>query len=204
DKKLLSLEPLSSTHNCKYCEYSTICCALQKTVESSQYVSSSMMELQSLLTSHLTPAHLQYFAKWLRWIFLEWNAAKSVKVNVCDIWKVDSRKREESGRCLTNMSIDFESTGDDCAIVKFKRKSGSPIKSVFAKGDMVIVSTERNLALAMGPVEMADGKSIDILLSKQSARLKSGSTFILDKYESFSTYSSNLCSIGLLMGNEIH
>uniref|UniRef100_A0A0M3I7R0 DNA replication ATP-dependent helicase/nuclease n=1 Tax=Ascaris lumbricoides TaxID=6252 RepID=A0A0M3I7R0_ASCLU len=197
-------EPLSNARNCKCCEYSTVCCALQKTVESSQYVSSSMMELQSLLTSHLTSAHLQYFAKWVRWLFLEWNAAKSVKVDVRDIWKMDNKKREELGRCLTNMSIDFECTGDDCAVVKFKRKSGSPIKSVFTKGDMVIVSTEKNLALAMGPVEATDGKSIDILLSKQSAQLKSGGTFVLDKYESFSTYSSNLCNVGLLMENEAH
>uniref|UniRef100_F1KSN7 DNA replication ATP-dependent helicase/nuclease n=1 Tax=Ascaris suum TaxID=6253 RepID=F1KSN7_ASCSU len=197
-------EPLSNARNCKCCEYSTVCCALQKTVESSQYVSSSMMELQSLLTSHLTSAHLQYFAKWVRWLFLEWNAAKSVKVDVRDIWKMDNKKREELGRCLTNMSIDFECTGDDCAVVKFKRKSGSPIKSVFTKGDMVIVSTEKNLALAMGPVEATDGNSIDILLSKQSARLKSGGTFVLDKYESFSTYSSNLCNVGLLMENEAH
>ncbi|KHN83494.1 DNA replication ATP-dependent helicase/nuclease DNA2 [Toxocara canis] len=156
--------PLSDTRSCKWCECATVCCALQKTVESSHCVSASMLALQSSLTSHLSTNHLEYFQKWIRWIIMEWNAAKSVKADVRDIWKVDSRQREEMGRCLADMCIDVSNANEDCTTVKFKRKSGSPIQAMFAKGDMVVVSNEKNIAFAMGPVEAVDGMCLARLL----------------------------------------
>ncbi|VDM45523.1 unnamed protein product [Toxocara canis] len=196
--------PLSDTRSCKWCECATVCCALQKTVESSHCVSASMLALQSSLTSHLSANHLEYFQKWIRWIVMEWNAAKSVKADVRDIWKVDSRQREEMGRCLADMCIDVSNANEDCTTVKFKRKSGSPIQAMFAKGDMVVVSNEKNIAFAMGPVEAVDESSVELLLSNDSTQLKSGTNFILDKYESFSTYSTNLSNVALLMEPSDH
>ncbi|VDK25913.1 unnamed protein product [Anisakis simplex] len=141
-----------------------------------------MLDLQTQLTAHLTSAHLEYFHRWIKWIFMEWNAAKSVRVKISDLWKIPSEKREELGRCLTEMCLVEErncedSNGkeeetaqipgiSDVGIVKFQRKSGDSLQTTFAKGDMLIVSTEQNLACAMGPVEYIDEKCIWLRVSE--------------------------------------
>lgn len=194
---------LRETRLCSKCDQALTCSLLQRTVEASRVVSPSMEELCAVLTSHLSQEHLNYFQKWVRWIFLEWNAAKAMKVDLKNMWKLDPSQREANGHCLTGLSVKVMDTTADRIFVELVR-SGGLLQAVFEKGDLAVVSTEHNLALAMGSVVDISDKSVKLLLNNGSAKITPGGKFTLDKYESFSIFSTNLNNIALLMDPDAH
>jgi hypothetical protein len=75
-------EPLTNTRLCEKCQCSLTCSLFQKSSDdpiSHLKTSKEMSEFVDLTTIHLSPTHLEYAKKWLKWSILEWETAKRKK-----------------------------------------------------------------------------------------------------------------------------
>lgn len=96
--------PTEETTACRLCDYSQICATYHKAVEGGD--ARSLPGLASKfhdITAPLTASHLEYFAKWMRFLNLEDCADGNSKAH---IWATPSRELEAAGRAFSNMVID--------------------------------------------------------------------------------------------------
>uniref|UniRef100_A0A914CZG4 DNA replication ATP-dependent helicase/nuclease n=1 Tax=Acrobeloides nanus TaxID=290746 RepID=A0A914CZG4_9BILA len=193
-------EPLTNTRLCEKCQCSLTCSLLQKSSDdpiSHLRTSKEMSEFVDLTTIHLSPTHLEYAKKWLKWSILEWETAKRKK-KLNDIFMDAPEKREENGNCLANVRlIKCEEIGSQNLHLSFSKRSGNLPHGIFEKGEVVTVSTRTSYAILMGPIISYESQVVTIRVDKFNLRLNN--FYHLDKYEGYSTYGLHLGNIVGLM-----
>lgn len=197
DKNLNLPEPINHRSACARCEYNTVCCTFLGNTKLP--TGHHLKEVQSKVTAHLTPDHVDYFLRWCEIITAEHNEAqKSVKLR--HIWTKPAEVRAARGSALINLKIQEVVEEGEEFLHRFGVDSDK-IEGVasFEAGEYLIVSTDKRCSVAAGRVVAVESSMISLALPRDLKRQYSNSRFHLDRYESQSQSVFNYSNIGALL-----
>ncbi|KAF8554816.1 Dna2-domain-containing protein [Imleria badia] len=175
---------------CKKCYSLDACMLYRKAVENVVDDTSPIAGIYDAKTSHLTPAHADFFKRWEALIaFEEQDSFRFRK----ELWTMTAHEREEKGRCFESMVIDktffasnFPSAGKMHRYTyRFIRENDSSVQGQsllnghISTGDTITISVDPELlALARGlvvdltPQEVVVGIDHELNVEKIAARLQ--------------------------------
>ncbi|KAK6035664.1 hypothetical protein COOONC_26831, partial [Cooperia oncophora] len=188
---------------CDRCDHALVCSYYQVAVEPAARSSHLMLNFAKLKTDHLSANHVGYFKKWVTWIYSEWSEDKARKGSCLeDLWQKPVAERESEGFCLSNLRVvshvDVSTDGYSAYLLTFGGNSNI-VDSVFAPGNMCIVSTSAQPGILLVPIVESSSKNVTV---RSDRLIDLQETYHLDLYNSFSTYPTTLGNLVLLMGND--
>ncbi|PIO73283.1 DNA replication factor Dna2 [Teladorsagia circumcincta] len=139
--------------------------AAQVAVEPADKSSNLMLSFAKSKTDHLSPRHIDYFKKWITWIYSEWAEDKAKKGSrIEDLWQKPELQRESEGFCLSNLRllnyVDVSTAGCSAYLLTF---GGSTISdSIFAPGNMCTVSTSTRPGILLVPIIESSSKCVTV------------------------------------------
>ncbi|VDN29587.1 unnamed protein product [Cylicostephanus goldi] len=87
-------EPRADPRFCGKCEQASVCSFYQVAMEPAGRSSKLMYDFAKANMQHLSTIHLEYFKKWIRWIYYEWAEDKARKGNkLQDLWRKSPEER---------------------------------------------------------------------------------------------------------------
>ncbi|KHJ87957.1 DNA replication factor Dna2, partial [Oesophagostomum dentatum] len=195
--------PRSDPKFCGRCDHASTCSFYQVTMEPPGRSTDIMFDFAKARMSHLSESHLEYFKKWIRWIYREWAEDKNRKgSSIKDLWRKSPEERESDGFCAASLRlssyVDTSTEVSRSYLLTFQSSSKIP-HMVFAPGNMCTVSTSEEPGLLLVPVIESTPNSIIVRSDKMLDKEK---VYHVDLYNSFSTYSTTLGSLVLLMGSD--
>ncbi|KAK6746632.1 hypothetical protein RB195_000107 [Necator americanus] len=194
--------PRADPKFCDRCDQASICSFYQIAMEPAEKSSDLMYDFAKANMSHLKENHLKYFAKWIRWIFSEWSEDQSRKgSSVENLWRKSPAERESDGFCAACLRLvsceDISKEIYSSYLLTFE--SEVEISTMFSPGSMCTVSTTVNPALLLVPI--VDSSSFSITV-RSDRMIDKEEIYHLDLYHSFSTCSTTLGSLILIMGSD--
>ncbi|WKY13298.1 hypothetical protein Q1695_004259 [Nippostrongylus brasiliensis] len=188
---------------CDKCDHALICSVYQVAIEPSKSSSEPMRKFASSTAGHLTENHLEYFKKWIRWIYSEW-AEDQARKGSClkDLWKKPVEQRALEGFCAANLRLSSHVNASTECYSSFLLTFESAVEipeSVFSAGSMCTVSAPRKPALLLVPIVESTSKTITV---RGDRLLDYDAIYYIDLYNSFSTYPTTLGNLTLLMGSD--
>ncbi|KAJ7535699.1 hypothetical protein O6H91_12G043000 [Diphasiastrum complanatum] len=183
---------LQNLHTCQGCRLLDICSVYHKG-QGGTSESSGLGELFDAQISHLNKNHYEFLQHWDHLIDLE---ARGIYASQSEIWRTPSSSREEQGRCLSSMMLDFstgysgdEESSNDRFVYCFRRVlpepqlnaaapkvgdgasairlSGSLQDRSFSCGDFVLSTESGHVAVAGGYIVSINLSSVLISLSRR-------------------------------------
>ncbi|RCN33597.1 DNA replication factor Dna2 [Ancylostoma caninum] len=196
-------EPREDPRFCERCDHATVCSFYQVAMEPAERASNLMHEFAKKNMDHLSATHLEYFKKWIRWIFSEWSEDEARRGSgVSDLWRMSPEDRESKGTCAAFVRlishVDISSDTSSSYLLTFKSENEIS-QTNFAPGSMCAVSTSTSPALLLVPVVESSPNSITV---RSDRMIDKDGVYHIDLYNSFSTYPTTLGSLLLLMGSD--
>ena len=152
---------------------------------------------------HLSQPHQQYFLKWSLMLRLEYEESVLRKRSLSDIWCVDPRIREASGTCLSHLLVQncsasqFHTSELDEYSITLAPIDGSdfPRHLQFQRGDSVVLSTDKEVAIATGCLVGITANSVTVATDRNlSNRERNYQVRINYRYVTYALNKSNFCS----------
>lgn len=185
-------EPIHHHNACQNCPYQVLCSLyLNKDPEMMTSLSQQhpLREMASLVTCHLTEAHIEYFCRWVGLLALEDLEAKKGEKQLDfpfekqfisnsfqqlpgnqlkSMWIETPTSRQQRGNAIINLSLDSNVTveSDEEYIHTFRASNDDLTKTSFSPGDYLNVSTSSRLAVAAGRVRAIKESSIQMCLER--------------------------------------
>ena len=188
-------DPISHQSACQSCGLLDVCTSYQRVQDKCPPGPHPMAELVNQATSHLSSEHLEWFRKWTQLLDLEFHHAKG-GAELKDLWCLTPSERETRGQAVSGLSL--ESVSSSLLEHRFVRDKSIDVRQGLAQGELVVVSTDKFLALSQGMIRMIDTNCVLVTFDKDLSKYVSqeGKTvFHLDRYIYQSAQSS--CYVGL-------
>jgi len=191
-------DPISHEKACKSCGLLDVCSAYQTIQENVPPAPHPMNGLVQENLCHLEKSHLDWFKRWSDLLDLEVaTGERKGGQELKDLWCMTPDQRELRGQAIINLSIDSVIEGAHW----FIRDDVINLSQGLMVGEVVIVSSEAELALAQGVIHQIESKKVLVLLDRDLSQ--HGPIFTIDRY----TYQGGQasCYVGLarLMGDTI-
>lgn len=192
--------PINAKRACKDCAHLTTCAIYQKidnapTLASKEH---AMSELAPQALGHLSSEDVAFFDKWSQMHSLEsGEARKSSKLK--SLWCMTSAQRELQGQAISGLFV-IKATDTAFTFGKGPNSDLGACHSLFQPGDFVILSSQNELAVALGTVTVISPSAITLVLDKE-VKTSSNSTYVIDKYEYASSGSGNWLNLAKLMSD---
>merc|ERR1719369_1329407 len=183
-------EPVSHEKACKSCGLLGICSTYQEVQKNIPPNPHPMAGLVKESISHLQEPDLAWFKKWTDLLDMEVEAAaRKGGQEVKDLWCLTPEEREKRGQAVAGLVL--EKVGEDGHL--FTRETEVYNSQGLVVGEVVIVSSGTELALAQGVLKSIESNKIVIWLDRDLS--KHGPVFTVDRY----TYQGGLgsCYVGL-------
>ncbi|CAL8464813.1 g4348 [Coccomyxa elongata] len=175
-----SLPPmLREERSCSNCFQRSNCALLHKALDGGCAESAGMGPTFAELTGHLSAAHAQFLAQWLRLVDLEEGDTSAKR---SEIWAMAGEEREALGRCVAGLQLTAERAKPPGGprergtwLLDFRRSAATSASmtaprledSCLNEGDMVIISVEgQHVAVARGVVVQLSGDSVTLSTDK--------------------------------------
>lgn len=185
-------DPINHRNACQSCPYQVLCSMyLNENPEMMSSLSKQhpMREMASLVTCHLTEAHIEYFCRWVGLLALEDFEAKKCKPTdngrsqfstfifnfvlfaanqLKSLWIETPESRKQRGQAIIDLSLDANVTieSDEAIVHVFHAQNEDLTKRGFSIGEYLIVSTSSRLAVAAGRVRAIEETSIRMCLER--------------------------------------
>ncbi|KAJ1358151.1 hypothetical protein KIN20_016475 [Parelaphostrongylus tenuis] len=202
----LSLESLPAPRTdprfCDKCEHKLICSFYQVEIEPVGKWSREMYDFAQSNMKHLSKTHLDYFKKWIRWIYLEWSEDQLRKGrSISDLWRKSAEVRESEGFCAPNLVLESQISPlmDNASFLLTFRSASEISEAIFAPGNMCLISTPTRFGMLLVPIIESSANTITV---RSDRRVDPNEVYHLDLYSSFSTYPTTLGNLVLLMGDD--
>ncbi|KAL6744202.1 hypothetical protein Aduo_017162 [Ancylostoma duodenale] len=194
-------EPRKDPRFCERCDHATMCSFYQVAMEPAGRSSNLMYEFAKKNMDHLSENHLEYFKKWIRWIFSEWSEDQARRGSgVSDLWRMSPEDRQSKGNCAAfvrlTSHVDNSTDTSPSYLLTFESENEIP-QTNFAPGNTCYVSTSTSPALLLVPLIESSPISITV---RSDRMIDKDGVYHIDIYNSFSTYPTTLGSLLLLMG----
>ncbi|KAI8326137.1 hypothetical protein GQ54DRAFT_238644, partial [Martensiomyces pterosporus] len=144
--------PIGNEFVCRRCAYEPTCFIAHRALENGDAASARMpKDAWDAQVAHLTSSHLEFLRTWMG--LLDSEESDMLRYR-SELWNMKSEYREsQTGRCLSNMSLEVESTEDTGVLGSYSRYKQSfvpatldPHRSLLdsqlSVGDPVVVSSE--------------------------------------------------------------
>ena len=188
--------PINAKRACKDCAHLNACAIYQKLEDQVPEEPHGMAELVPQALSHLSSDDMKFFNKWSLMNGLEsGEARKGSKLK--SLWCMTPFQRECKGQAISELKV-IKSEFPMTTFAKDKSDLGACM-NIFQPGDLVIVSSNQELALAQGPVLSITSTSITLTLDKELCA--GNKIYSIDKYEYASSGSGNWINLARLMSN---
>ncbi|KAE9417818.1 hypothetical protein Angca_009671, partial [Angiostrongylus cantonensis] len=194
--------PRTDPRFCDKCDHKLICSLYQVGIEVFGKSSREMYDFAESNMKHLSKTHLDYFKKWIKWIYLEWSQDQMRKTGcISDLWRKSVEIRESEGFCAPQLVLVSQiSTSPDNSSFLLTFRSPSEIsETVFASGNMCFISTSTRPGLLLVPIIESSSKTVTV---RSDRLLDANEVYHLDLYNSFATYPTTLGNLVHLMGND--
>lgn len=190
--------PISRTSGCNRCPYLIECSAYQRATDASH----PLLEVGG--ATHLSEESINYFLRWTGLLGLE-EAQRISNSKLADLWKLSATEREKRGSCASDLSLEGKAIQCGSAfcqrLVVSNRDRDLTAIGGLAEGDFVLVSSNLRIAVTTGTIDKIDSFGMDIILNRDLGSRHYGDRFHVDVYESQSSLSYLMTSLGLLMDN---
>ncbi|XP_067015687.2 DNA replication ATP-dependent helicase/nuclease DNA2 [Anabrus simplex] len=198
-------EPINNSRACSKCPYLDLCSAfLERSGMDHLSSGHAMRQLVPEATSHLTAKHVDYLMLWTALVQLE-EAERRAKSSLQDLWCKTPAQREARGKCLAGLVLEppVMTVGPGCCVHTFQRtiSAGDLRLSGLADGEMVLVSTDKRVCLAMGTILDVGDETLTVDFPRDLSETNPGEVFHIDAYESQGQMSTTLTCLGALFEN---
>ena len=188
-------EPLSHRSACSGCGYLGICAIYQQAGATVPAAPHPMAELVPAALTHLAAEQVAWFHRWTGLLDLEGQVEGGGGPSTSDLWLLTPQQREERGQAAAGLLL--ERVVPEGHV--FAREGGRLAKPVLAVGELVTVSTTRELAVAQGVVQREDGARLVVSLDRELTGR--GPEFTVDRYAYQGGQGASYTGLGLLMAD---
>ena len=213
DKSTMLPDPINLKRACEQCSHLGVCTLYQKLNNKlPSNPKHAMHELVPQSTQHLNEKELKFFDTHSSMAQLE--RKEAMKFNrIKSLWCDTPEQREVMGNAIAGLEIKTRDNDNNHSIGghphSFGRKDAENSmipKNVFSIGELVMLGTEKMIALSQGTIISMDETQISVNLDRNLHDLKvlnnKPNTFHIDRYEYSSGASYNLVNLAKLMSNE--
>ena len=150
-------DPISHQSACQSCGLLDVCTSYQVNQKNSPAAPHPMSTLVTETTAHLTQAHFAWFQHWTELLDMEFQDAKR-GAELKDLWCLTTEERESRCQAVSGLTLETVSPVSTLTEHRFVRDTPIDTRQGLVAGEMVVVSTDKFLAVSQGIIQSIDAR----------------------------------------------